>query len=119
MSRQRFVLLCLIFCVAVSAALVHASSQNSNLQAVVTGDSKPVANAFVMVRGIKNEGVWETRTEANGTFALRIGTGCYHLFASAGGFFPYAERFCVNFDTESVNLKLKLRPDPLRYGVVD
>lgn len=110
-------LLVIIFGVTMA---VHATARNVvTLQGVVSADSKPVSNAFVMFRGIRDEGVWEARTETNGTLTLNVGVGCYHVFASAEGFFPVAERFCVKFESDTPKLSLKLKRDPLRYGVLD
>ncbi len=111
----------LVLCVVTLLTLGgHAAPKNVvRMEAVVRGGgSKPIPNAYVMLRGIKSEGVWETRTDSNGAITLNVGVGCYHLFASAEGYFPYAKRFCVESETDTPRLSLKLKRDPLLYSIL-
>ncbi len=110
----------LVLCVLTVLTLDgHAAPKNVvRMEAIVRSGSKPIANAYIMLRGIKDEGVWETRTDSNGTITLNVGVGCYHLFASAEGYLPYAKRFCVDRQTDTPKLSLKLKRDSLRYGTL-
>jgi hypothetical protein len=110
----------LVLCLVTLLTLVgHAAPKNVvRMEAVVRGGSEPIPNAYVMVRGIRREGVWETRSDANGTITLNVGVGCYHLFASAEGYYPYVKRFCVDRESDTPKLSLKLKRDPLRYGTL-
>ena len=118
MSNVLFVVLLVLL-----MSVFGSSESAATINGVVTRDSKPLRNAFVLVHDYLKTSPyvsqdWKLRTGEDGSFQVLVPAGCYHIFISAFMELPSSQRFCVS-GGDKKRLQIKLQRDPTPHGLLE